>query len=72
MNEKETSSSRGQLLEKRLEQDDSRAKARFDETKARFDELIAKLEANTDELLEAIARRSGVIESLEKRKHYIQ
>ena len=49
----------------RLEQADSLAKARFDE-------LIAKLEANTDELLEAIASRSSVIESLEKRKHYIQ
>jgi hypothetical protein len=65
MNEKETSSSQRQLLEMRLEEADSRAKARFDE-------LIAKLEAHTEEVLEAIASRSSVIESLEKRKHYIQ
>jgi hypothetical protein len=65
MIEKKTSSSQRNRLEMRLEQADSLAKARFDE-------LIAKLEANTDELLEAIASRSSVIESLEKRKHYIQ
>jgi SMC interacting uncharacterized protein involved in chromosome segregation len=65
MDDKETLNAQISSLEKRFEEAELQAKARFDE-------LIATLKANTAEILEAIASRSDVIEPVETRKLYIQ